>query len=196
MYETNIYYLNSKETQTKGTKWNYLKLHIDSNHPDHHEKKHVCTICGKSFIFAESCKLHESKHEKFPCHLCEKVLTEKYTLRDHLAMIHNYEASQVICEICGFSAVTKKKIQRHMREKHITKYQQKCPYCEFQSAQMNKMHIHIDSKHSHHDEKTFFCDHCSRSFIFLASLKKHLANLKTMERERAKKGITAKKLSV
>ena len=65
----------------------------------------------------------------------------------------------------------------------------KCPHCEFQSYKLTTMHVHIDSKHPNHDKKTFFCDHCSKSFIFNASLKKHLNNLQTMERERAKKGI-------
>ena len=55
--------------------------------------------------------------------------------------------------------------------------------------------VHIDSKHPNHEKKTFFCDHCSRSFIFAASLKKHHENIKTMERERAKKGIIAKNLA-
>ena len=45
----------------------------------------------------------------------------------------------------------------------------------------------IDSKHPEHDKKTFNCDHCPRSFIFKASLKKHLENQRTMARNRDKK---------
>ena len=45
----------------------------------------------------------------------------------------------------------------------------------------------IDSKHPEHDKKTFNCDHCTKSFIFKASLQKHLENQKTMARNRDKK---------
>ena len=45
----------------------------------------------------------------------------------------------------------------------------------------------IDSKHPEHDKKTFNCDHCTKSFIFKASLQKHLENQRTMARNRDKK---------
>jgi len=72
---------------------------------------------------------------------------------------------------------------------HVKKDRHKCPHCDFQSYKLATMHVHIDSKHPDHDKKTVFCDHCSKSFIFAASLTKHLNNLKTMAMERAKKGI-------
>ena len=52
---------------------------------------------------------------------------------------------------------------------------------------MKNIHVHIDSKHPEHDKKTFVCNHCPRSFIFEASLKKHLENQRTMAKNRAKK---------
>ena len=33
-----------------------LKGHIDAYHPEHGEKKNICTICGEGFIFAYTCK--------------------------------------------------------------------------------------------------------------------------------------------
>ena len=175
--------------------WHTLKLHIESKHPEHGEKKNICTICGKGFIFVESCKIHEGKHEKLPCQFCGRQMNSKYALRDHLSSIHNFESNQHVCEICGYSTLSKKQIGKHKREKHNPKNQQKCPYCDYQSPKLNMVQVHIDSKHPNHEKKTFFCDHCSRSFIFAASLKKHHENIKTMERERAKKGIIAKNLA-
>ena len=75
-----------------------------------------------------------------------------------------------------------------------TKKFHKCPHCEFQSYKLTTIHVHIDSKHPDHKKKSVFCDHCSKSFIFPASLTKHLNNTKTMARERAKKGMVEKKL--
>ena len=173
-----------------------LKTHIEANHPEHGEKKHMCTVCGKGFIFAVSCQIHESNHEKFPCHICGKQLSRKFALEDHLSTIHKFEANEHVCEICGYSTLSKLTLQKHKRIKHVKKNFHKCPHCDFQSHRLATMHIHIDSKHPDHDQKTVFCDHCSKSFIFAASLTKHLNNLKTMAIERAKKGIqVAKKLT-
>ena len=74
-----------------------------------------------------------------------------------------------------------------------TKKFHKCPHCDFQSYKLTTIHVHIDSKHPDHKKKSVFCDHCSKSFIFPASLTKHLENIKTMARERDKKGIVEKK---
>ena len=166
-----------------------LKNHIDSKHPEHGEKKHLCTLCGKGFIFKETCRLHERKHEKFPCHVCGRQFHSGAAMRDHMGAIHKFETKTYVCELCGFSTLMQKKFGVHMREKHNPKSINKCPHCDYQTPKMPMMHVHIDSKHPNHDKKTFFCDHCSKSFIFNASLKKHLNNLQTMERERAKKGI-------
>ena len=62
-----------------------------------------------------------------------------------------------------------------------------CPICEYHAPDIQRIHVHIDSKHPEHDEKTFVCNHCPRSFIFEASLKKHLINQKTVAKNRAKK---------
>ena len=173
-----------------------LKFHIDLNHPEHGEKKHLCTVCGKGFMFMSSCRIHEvNQHEKFPCHICGKQLSRKFALVDHLSSAHNFEPNEHVCEICGYSTLSKQTLQKHKRIKHIRKNFHKCPHCEKQSHELAAIHVHIDSKHPDHDKKTVFCDHCSKSFIFAASLTKHLNNLKTMAMERAKKEIkNAKKL--
>ena len=42
-----------------------LKCHMDRNHPDHGEKKHLCDFCGKGFVFEETCRAHKkNSHEK------------------------------------------------------------------------------------------------------------------------------------
>ena len=45
--------------------WLNLKCHIDRKHPEHGEKIHLCDLCGKGFIFQDSCKSHKkAQHEK------------------------------------------------------------------------------------------------------------------------------------
>ena len=152
-------------------------------------------MCGKGFIFLESCKLHETKHKTFPCQFCGKQLTSKYALEDHLSSTHNFGSNQHVCELCGFSTLSKKLFGKHKLEKHNPESQRKCPHCDYQSPKIERLHVHMDSKHPNHDKKTFSCDHCSRTFIFADSLKKHHDNIRTMQREKTKKGIVKKNLA-
>ena len=75
---------------------------------------------------------------------------------------------------------------RLKQSKNETEKHHQRPYCEFHHHIIGSIHIHIDSKHPEHDKKQFFCDHCSRSFIFKISLKKHHENLRTIARLREK----------
>ena len=123
------------------------------------------------------------------CDICGNELASKHNLRDHMAKIHAdvTETINLVCETCGWSTSTKKTLRQHIRIKHAIDRHEKCPHCDYHTARLECMHVHIDSKHPDHDRKKFFCDHCSKSFIFEASLKKHLENLTTMARNRAKK---------
>ena len=132
------------------------------------EKTILCTICGKGFIFAESCRAHEGKHERFPCHICARPMNSRYALRDHLAAIHNLSESQNVCEICGYTTPSKKQIRKHTREKHEAKNRHKCPHCDYQSPKLFMIHIHIDSKHSNCDEKKVFWALVVKSFLIIA----------------------------
>ena len=99
-------------------------------------------------------------------------------LKEHVLKNHTNESEikSWICETCAYSAPTKKSLRDHIRMKHAIDKHEKCPHCDFHTLLMHQMHVHIDSKHPEHDKKTFTCDHCPSSFIFEASLKKHLEN--------------------
>ena len=109
---------------------------------------------------------------------------KEHKLRDHRI---GSETKEWVCETCGHSALTKKKLRFHMTRKHVFDTHHKCPHCEYHVEGLNKIHIHIDSKHPEQGEKMFFCNHCPRSFIFESSLKKHLNNQSLMARNREKK---------
>ena len=85
-----------------------------------------------------------------------------------------------VCDMCTFSTPSKIRLNKHIRVKHNVENHKQCPHCEYRTPYNQKLYIHIDGKHPDHGEKTFFCDHCSKSYIFEASLKKHLENLRAM----------------
>ena len=171
--------------------WQVVKYHIDFRHSEKGEKKHFCDICGEGYIYEDSVEIHKkTKHQQSKvCQYCGVEYKYKQNLKDHIFEKHKNETDSIdlVCEICAFSTPSKKKLQQHIRLKHDIDKHEKCPHCDYHSADKKHMHVHIDSKHPEHDKKTFFCDHCSRSFIFEDSLKKHLENQRTMAANRAKK---------
>ena len=170
--------------------WPDLKYHIDYHHPKNGDKKHFCDTCNEGFIYKESVKLHKnSKHQKHVCHICGMEYSAKMNLKEHMLKNHKNESETKnwICETCAYSAPTKKSLNAHITVKHAIDKHENCPICEYHAPDMKHIHVHIDSKHPEHDKKTFVCNHCPRSFIFEASLKKHLENQRTMAKNRAKK---------
>ena len=172
----------------KAPNWQLLKNHIESNHPEHGEKKNLCDVCGQGFIYESSCRMHKERHQKHTCHICIREFLQKDSLKEHLMFVHkDKEYTNHVCETCGFSTPSRIQLKKHIRVKHLVEKHKKCPHCDYHTARLGTFHVHIDSKHPEHGEKQFFCNHCPRSFIFEDSLKKHLDNQRTMARHRSKK---------
>ena len=174
----------------KNASWDYLKKHIDANHPEHAPKIHLCDQCGEGFMFEASCKIHKrEKHLKHICTICEIEYSTLRSYKEHLILKHKTgnEVPNLVCEICAFSTPSKVKLNKHIRVTHRVDKHKQCPHCEYRTPHNQKLHVHIDGKHPDHGKKKFFCDHCTRSYIFEASLKKHLENLRTMSIQAEKK---------
>ena len=177
----------------------------------HEESQPICEICGSRFVNKRILKNHIKKLHEFKnsnvapkvstmnqckkvkkmaiCHICGKSLYSKERLQYHLSVVHKIEtmSSGSVCDICGFSTSFIGVMKRHKREKHEVQNHHKCPHCDFHSYMIGALHIHIDSKHPEHDQKQFPCSHCSKSFIFERSLKKHMENQQTIKRIKLKK---------
>ena len=52
-----------------------------------------------------------------------------------------------------------------------------CPYCSYKSPSGDKLNIHIDNHHPETAEKKFFCDKCSKGFIYKETHTRHIRYL-------------------
>ena len=94
----------TKALVPSATNWQQLKSHIETNHPEHGEKKHLCDFCGQGFIFESTCITHKKlKHETFPCHICGKGMKSRDAVRNHLSSVHNFEPKVKTESVIEFS---------------------------------------------------------------------------------------------
>ena len=156
-----------------------MKIHIDSKHPEHDEKKHFCDKCGNGFIFLVSLTEHtRKKHSNFVCELCGASYKTKEAYKEHKIMKHDSIVTQdFVCEACGYASHSKKKLRAHQKIVHEKEKHHKCPCCTYKNPLLFRLNIHIDRVHPDYGEKKIFCNHCPKSFIYKASLKKHLEML-------------------
>ena len=165
---------------TKDICWITLLRHVSSNHQEHYEKKFLCNICDKGFLFSSLYTKHKNiahleKEKIHICDICGNHYTEMYRLQQHILSKHKAEgATKLFCEKCGYSTVSKIILQKHMYQKHNMEKHKKCQFCEYTSPYNLKLHIHIDNNHPEKDEKNFLCEKCNRSFIYDASYTNHI----------------------
>ena len=157
-----------------------LKRHIESKHTDHAEKKYFCEKCNEGHIFKHSLNVHYYiKHSDFVCEVCGKAFKNKIYLNQHKYIKHKAkEKNDFMCETCGYTTFCKVRLKGHILLKHKTDKHHQCPHCTYKSPVLVRVRIHIDSAHPEVGEKKLFCNHCTKSFIYKDSLKRHLDQLK------------------
>ena len=90
---------------------------------------------------------------------------------------HNAEGTQVSCDNCAFSTISRVKLIRH-RSNHHSAIQKQCPHCNYKTRTNQKLNRHIDNNHSDHDaEKKHVCEKCGKPFMFESSLTDHVKYL-------------------
>ena len=180
----------------KPKQWQSLQRHLDHTHPESGQKKYFCDQCDAAYIFEPTLYYHKWRlhngDKRHVCNICGKQYNYKAGYREHMLTQHNQgEATSLVCEMCGYSTISKDKLYRHIKRKHeAEKWSHKCQYCPFQSHCIQKFETHIDAKHPEHGEKKFFCDHCPKSFIFERALKKHVSDVKIQTMKKQQKAIT------
>ena len=54
-------------------------------------------------------------------------------------MKHNSkDATNLVCEVCGFSTISQMKLKTHIYTKHDVGKQKQCPHCDFKNVKIQK----------------------------------------------------------
>ena len=94
------------------------------------------------------------------------------------------------CEICSIEFSNKQTYKKHNLEKHQSGKQKCCSYCDYKHTSWANLKYHIDCKHPEHGEQKYFCEQCSKGFIYESSCKLHVSIKHDSERNQVKSSVS------
>jgi len=154
------------------TKHQFVR-HVNTQHGTAFQESNVpCEICGKlvknKYTLKQHVKLvHEKKKGEFACDQCGKVLKSKGSL-DYHKRTHTGEFAYR-CDECGRGHMRYDKMMECLAEHQgIHKYQ--CPHCEYKSNQLGYYKKHLTT---HSDAKPFTCPICGHNSSTSTNLNGH-----------------------
>ena len=71
-----------------------------------------------------------------------------------------------MCEKCGYTSISKLRMDSHRYNQHETEKHKKCPHCDYTASSSSKILFHIDNIHPETGEKQYKCDNCQATFIY------------------------------
>ena len=82
----------------------------------------------------------------------------------------------VTCELCWTEFSSTKLLKKHTIQNHTFKEDRTlkcCPHCDHKVKKLGNLKRHIESKHTDHAEKKYFCEKCNEGHMFKHSLNVH-----------------------
>ena len=102
------------------------------------------------------------------CSFCESVFPKESALQDHIELLHVMKK----CPICGESAETMKKLEKHMAEFHEGVKPYQCTDCDAAFSYQRTLKNHIGMVHE--GKRPHLCPHCGVSFQTTNALTRHV----------------------
>lgn len=128
-------------------------VHLPIDSPQ--RTQHLCSVCGKGFLRISDRNSHEN------IHLAPKH-RPKYT-----------------CEVCNHGPLlSKTALKNHKRKHDSTKLEQRkvrCEYCEIYFSYKSHLLQHVQAKHVDVQHRQNKCHICSKQFLTLQTLKRHVS---------------------
>ncbi|XP_039260882.2 uncharacterized protein LOC120337223 [Styela clava] len=175
---------------------NKLKKHYHN----HEEKKHVCNVCERKFLYKKDLIVHGRIHtgeKPYVCSECGAKFTQKSTLKNHLAT-HMNHAPKFACNSCDKTYTSSRSLSLHRKEKHaerkplhtchdcnksyesrsayITHMKNECNSCNFLCAKCGKKYRRKEPYELHVENCSVLLGHHCHLCDGVFKSKRHLSN--------------------
>ncbi|KAK7869426.1 hypothetical protein R5R35_008155 [Gryllus longicercus] len=172
-----------------------------TGHKNKRKKKHICKVCGSSFVAQCLLDIHNRTHtgeRPFLCDVCGATFIRQSQLASH-STIHTGERPYECdfcgktfrqkshlnlhlplhtgkrpyrCDVCGKTYVQKQEFIEH-KNLHTGERPHRCDICGIGFRRSHNLRIH---KFRHSGEWPFRCDVCGKTFVQKNRLTQHMAS--------------------
>ena len=158
-----------------------LDTHINAVHRG--LRPHKCEVCKSAFTQLTHLRTHKKTHQAnslHECGECEEKFSTHNKLRHHHMRRHG-NRTQLKCEICGFTTLSKPSLKLHKRTIHLEKtFICDEKNCGKEYADQYRLREH--TAHAHLNVYPFKCENCDKQFKTRPGLKLHLQKCNYVER--------------
>ena len=114
------------------------------------DKAYQCTLCNKKLTSKVTLKNHiKQMHDKsnhVKCDLCPRTFNYPSELKKHILFKHT-DPFRFPCDQCSYVTNRKIDLKNHIRKVHEKKYRHKCTVCEKQFEAPSKLQQHMMQDH-------------------------------------------------
>ncbi|CAG9813770.1 unnamed protein product [Phaedon cochleariae] len=136
------------------------------------EKRHMCTLCPKSFSRIGALKRHLECHnlvQKYRCNICSRGFGRRSILTHHLTT-HTPD-KPFYCTVCSRGFALKEELEKH-KSKHGAHKPFHCEVCPKKFGNMQELRQHT---RYHTGQKPYSCQLCNKRFCQLGHLNLHVS---------------------
>lgn len=155
----------------------HIKKHLKLHEMKEKDPEFKCPECNKCYFTKGHLYIHLKTHKKmFECDLCTALYGAKATLSFHVLKHVSAEEFERIqsefftCDICQKKCINNHSLKQH---KQVHKGKIQCAICN-QSLTQQSMKSHLKTHKLKERGPQFYCNICSKSFVWIQYLKAHL----------------------
>ncbi|XP_063697608.1 zinc finger protein 845-like [Culicoides brevitarsis] len=160
---------------------------------EHYSTQHDCRgyvkCCGSVFYTKRSVVTHADRHlapTDYMCSICNKMMPNKATLKDHMDRHRPDEEKNYVCDICEKRFYREYHLIYHTRQVHKKEREEKhtCVECNKSYSTRWVLEQHMRRFHLGGDYKTWICESCGKSFFTKQDLHSHISFKHTDNRQK------------